>query len=483
MKKTVFILISLFFVACSKKVDVETFSEKAPLTLEITKERSYYQADRIVKRLAKMKMGAYILEENSSDGQWYRVMSGALADSAQVIEYTKRIDSLFHLKPTAVVNYTELDSASRTPIKREVVQEKHRILANPPAVPNIILELARQYPDNVMFNLDKISLLVLSDKAINIDENRQLDMPRGVKLSYLENKDCLAISSVIYKDNLYGDRVTLHVIKCKHKDDLQVASIIPTPTEHNEHALILCSDICDMILNTGNYVNEQKDRFEAESYSLLSGYKVSFEEKNKKRTYYVFTDESGEYIYMAQTTKTEETELLEFITEIGKGEGLIEYDEFYNTFYTIPDDAIDDDIFLGYYVDRLTWKYAKQKNYSNWSKRMVGHMEVSCYFYNQKKGIWSFSLFDLLTDKAEKQIYENLYRKSISSDYKRTIYGEQGAAIYHYDWWTGDYELTEVNLGFDRYVVAISGTSYFSERDLIRRLESLQFTQGGYQGE
>ena len=475
------LVLSLCFVACNKEVQVETFSEEKPLTLEITKERSYYQADRIVKRLTKMGMEAYILEENTSDGQWYRVMSGALADSTQVDAYTHRIDSLFHLKPQAVVDYTALDSASRTPIHKEAVQEKHRIAANPPAVPIEVTQVVHKYPENVMFNLKKIGLLCLTDKALTIADNSKLDMPRGVKLSFLQKKECKAISSVIYEDNLYGDRVTLSIVKCKDTDKPQVASIIPTPTEHNEYALALCSDLCDMILNTGTYQNEQKDGFEAEAYSRLTGYKVSFEEKGKTRTYYVFTDEAGEYIYMAQTTKDDETELMDFIKEIGKSNGLVEYDEFYNTFYTMPDNPIDGDMFLGYYVDRLTWSYARSKGYSNWSKRMVGHMEVTCYFYNPYKGIWSCSLFDLLTEQAEEQIYNNLYRQNLDPEDRRTIYGEQGAAIYHYDWWIGDYTLTEVNLGFDRYVVAINGSSSYSERDLILRMEALQFTQGGYQ--
>ncbi len=481
MKRLLFLLVPLFLIACNREPKVDTFNEEKPLTLEITKERSYYQADRIVKRLAKMGLGAYILEENTDAGQWYRVMSGAMADSAQAEAYTHRIDSLFHLKPKAIVNYTKLDSACRVPVKKSVVKERHRIAANPPAVPMAISQIARRYPENVMFNLQKIGLLVLNDKAISTADNSKLDMPRGVKLSYLKNKECLAISAVIYEDNLYGDRVTLHVIRCKDANQPQVASLFPTPSEHNDYALALCSDLCDMILNTGNYADEEKDGFEADAYSHLSGYKASFREKGKKRTYYVFTDEAGEYIYMAQTTKEDETELLDFIAEIGKGNGLDEYDEYYNTFYTIPDNPIDEDTFLGYYVDRLTWSYARSKGYANWAKRMVGHMEVVCYFYNESKGTWYFSLFDLLTDKAERQIYDNLYRKNLESNARRTIYGEQGAAIYTLDWWSGYRKLVEVNLGFDRYVAAISGTTSFSERDLISRLESLQFTQGGYQ--
>ena len=473
-------LLALLLIACNKQTTVESFSVEKPLTVEITKERSYYQADRILKRLAKMGMEAYVLEETTDDGQWYIVTSGAFADSAQVEQFVAQMDSLFNLHPTAVLNYADLDSAARIPITKEAVKEQHHIDANPPHVPQEIMQISRMYPDNVMFNIKKIGMLMLSQNSIECADMSTLDMPRGVKLSYLKRKECVALSSVIYEDNLYGDHVTLQVIKCKPIPRMQAASIIPIPTEQNEYALMLCSDICDMILNTGNYVNEQKDGFEANAYTKLTGYKVSFEDKGQLRAYYVFTDEAGEYIYLAQTTKENEQEILDFIAEIGKGEGLVEYDEFYNTFYTMADEPIDNDEFLGYYVDRLTWNYAKNRNYANWAKRMVGHMEVVCYFYNNVKGVWHLSLFDLLTESAENQIYNNLYRNSIDEDAKRTIYGDVGAAIYRYNWWTGQFELTEVNLGYGRYVVAVSGTSSYSERDLIHRVEALQFCRGGY---
>ena len=108
-------------------------------------------------------------------------------------------------------------------------------------------------------------------------------------------------------------------------------------------------------------------------------------------------------------------------------------------------------------------------------------------FKKSQKDLNNFEKYIILmqllfqTETAENQIYDNLYRKNLNSNFRRTIYGQQGAAIYSYNWWSGDYYLTEVNLGYDRYVAAISGSAYFSERDLIRRLESLQFTKGGYE--
>ncbi len=478
----IFICLIVFtmFISCNKSTQVETFSEEKPYSLEIKKERSYFQAEKIVNRLSKMGLDVYVLTETTDNGVWYRIVSGALKDSVEIEQYTQMIDSAFHLKPNNVLNYMQLDSATRIPVKQVTVVERHRIEANQPAVPKEVDDVIGKFPENNMFYLQKISILPLSEQAIQASKGQTLDLPRGISLRYLAKNECKALAAVIYEDNLYGDQVTLHVVRCKDQMGVQVASIVPLRTEHNEASIALCSDMADMILKTGKYDNEQKDIFEANAYTHLSGYKVSFDIKDTHRVYYIFTDESGDYIYMAQSTKDDDKEIVDFLSGIGKGDGLEEFDEFYNTYYTMPDNPIEDDMFLGYYVDRLTWQYAKERGYAKWAKRMVGHWEATAYFYNPYKGIWSYSLFDLLTTSAEVNIYGTLYRNSLKQDNKRSIYGTDGAAIYHYDWWTDENYLTEVNFGFDRYVVALSGTTSYNERELIRRAELLQFTRGGY---
>lgn len=247
------------------------------------------------------------------------------------------------------------------------------------------------------------------------------------------------------------------------------ASLLPTFAPQNEEALSLCEAIVDKILATGNYEEETKTPFEYQAYQKLNGYVASFILKNTKRSYYIFTDEAGEYVYMAQSAKNKDGDMFEFIGEIGKSEGLVMYDEFYNSFYTISNEMEEKETFLGYYMDKLTWSYAESKGYADWAKKMVGHWESTMYFGNEDKGCWFYSLFDLLSETQGQRIYNTLYRGSLDKNCLRTIYGEQGAAIR--DYW-GD--LTEVNFGCGRYVVALSPLGVFSERDLIIRAEELQ---------
>lgn len=424
-----------------------------------------------------MGLGGYVIPESAEDGTWYRVVSGALADSAAAIAYVARLDTAFNIKDVTIVDYMGLDSVARVPVEEGRVLEKHRIAANEPDVPKCVMDIICKFPKSDMFYLSSIGMLVLNQDGIRRAEGHNVDMPRGVTLSFLKAKGCQAIASVIYKDNIYEDNVTLQVVRCKDTTRVAEAGMMPSFTARNETAVHLCGDIADNILNTGNYENEPKTPFEKQAYQKLSGFVASFFSKGTRRNYYIFTDEAGEYIYMAQSTKSKDDEMFELIGEIGKSEGLVMYDEFYNTFYTASDKKKESDEFVGYYMEKLTRSYAKSKGYAAWAKKMVGHWQSSLAFSNKDNGCWEYSLFDLLSDTQGQRVYNVLYRSNLDKDDLRTIYGTEGAAIRNF--W-GD--LMEVNFGYGRYIVALTPSGIYTERDLIERAESLQLEAGGYGG-
>ncbi len=465
--------------SCSRQQDtaVEHFSESKPYTIEIKKERSYFQAEKIAKRLTKMGLAGYVIPNEATDGTWYKVVSGALADSATVQSYIAKLDTCFNITDVEVLYYCQLDSAARTPVVKDSIQEVHRIAANRPDIPECIWDIVSKFPDNDMFYISSIGMLTLNNKGISKSKDHSINMPRGVSLPFLKKKGCQSIASVIYTDNIYGDKVTLQVVRRKDTTQVMKASLLPSFTDANEAAVMLCGEIADKILDTGDYGDESKNPFESQAYQKLSGFIASFVNKGTKRSYYIFTDEAGEFIYMAQSTKNKNDEVLEFIGEIGKSDGLVMYDEFYNSFYTASDRAEEGDEFIGYYLDKLTWQYAKSKVYAAWAKKMVGHWRTSFVFCNKKNGCWSYSLFDLLSKSKGRHVYNTLYLSNISRDNLRSIYGVRGAAMR--DFW-GD--LAEINFGYGRYIVSLDpcSDSYFSERGLIRRAENLQLEKGGY---
>lgn len=191
------------------EVVVETFSESTPYTIEVKKERSYFQAEKIAGRLKKMGLGGYVIPEETRDGTWYKVVSGALADSAAVEAYKAKLDTCFNITNVAVLDFAKLDTIARLPVAKDSIREKARITAKRPDVPKSILEVIGKFPESDMFYLSSIGMLILDKDGIKYSEGRKIDMPRGVTLSFLKSKGCRAMASVIYKDNIYGDNVTL----------------------------------------------------------------------------------------------------------------------------------------------------------------------------------------------------------------------------------------------------------------------------------
>lgn len=485
MKYFAFVIALFLFYSCQERGKAEMFNAEKPYTLEIKKERSYFQAQKIATRLKEMGINAYVIErEDSVAGKWFYVLSGALENTDSVVCYKQRVEKEFRLTELQVLNYNSLDSVSQNSIIHpDTLLEKQRIIAERPQVPDEVYETIKKFPHNNSFYLNRFQVVYFPEnnphKGIEIARKQELDLSRGISLNQLAT-NAIVFSEVVFIDNLYGDRVTLEVVQLNAKKPRMVkASLAP---DLHEEQFSQAEKYADMILESGQYEIEEKAPLTIHAYVELYGYRVTIKtQQGILRSYYVLVDENSEYIYFSQSTEKTEQEILKLLSEVGKGEGLLEYDEFYNSFYVIPDQSQEQEIFLGLCADKLSWQYAKAKNYAQWAQKMVGHWVSTTYFYHTQKGIWQYSIFDLLTEEKQEYIYRTLYSSRISEDNKRTIYGTTGNAIYSGGWF-GTY-LSEINFGRDRFICALSGTLSFGEQDLIIRGESIQFKKGGYSKE
>lgn len=97
------VIFFMTLVACSlfdesqEKV-VEVFSSEKPYTLEILKERSYYQADKVVSRLSSKNVDSYILKSEDEDGDsWYSVVSGAFENDSCLEAFRPYLDTALQI--------------------------------------------------------------------------------------------------------------------------------------------------------------------------------------------------------------------------------------------------------------------------------------------------------------------------------------------------------------------------------------------------
>ena len=68
----------------------------------------------------------------------------------------------------------------------------------------------------------------------------------------------------------------------------------------------------------------------------------------------------------SQSTDKSEEDLIRILEDIGNGNGLLDYSEFYNVFYTMPSGVVGNDQFIGFEIDKLGWRYTKERNYVKW---------------------------------------------------------------------------------------------------------------------
>ena len=483
MKKLPLHLSTLFFLSLllwSCGEEVKQFSENEPYGIELARVRSYYHAQNIENRLKEMGIPTYMIslrDEIDESNEWYILMTGAAKDTVAISQLKVELDIKHKLGETKVLNYSQVDEFL-TKIESKEIKEVEKIAAEKPDIPDNVYDLMEKFPKNNLFNVENVSLhnfpaKPIARKHLSSFYDAKLDLPRGVKKSIVA-KNASSYAEVIFKDNLYGDQVTIDVLKLKSGHDLGQqprARLIQYKTEElPEIADNIAWYFACLILNTGRYRTEEYEKISVSSFIELYGYKVLIEpRKDYFRTYMILVDASGEFVIFSQSTDKTDVEILAYLEDFGKSRGMLEYSEFHNTFFTIPKCLDDDDIFLGFTSSVLDQSYARSKNYANWAKAMVGHTESSAHFYNTelKKG-WVCAAFDLLTPDKKDYIYGDMYTNTKApGKYPIKVQDRDGFFVEVY--WSN-----EVNFSTNaRHVMAIAGFQ-MSKESLLERAEKFQ---------
>lgn len=473
---------TLFSTGCKHKTS-ETVTEEKPYCVEVVRERSIYQAQKIQDRLRSMDVDAYIIESTDSvDQGWYSVMSGAFADSSAGAAHAAHLDSTLRLPGLTLVD-SRVMADSINVVKNDETGESYqsesrRIDANAPCVPTSVMDVTRLFPENNAFYLQQLS--IANFEAEGGQKHAQSlfeDMPRGITAGRVAAvSKCLV--EVQYKDNLYDDKVTISIARLADAAVEKCAGVFDkynvTQPEMYAESYAVALQYSEYILESGNYEGESLAPIIWKAYKPLVGYRVGLTTNNgTRRTYYMLADSDCEYLFMAQSVQKEDAEMQYLLEAVGRGQGLEQYDEFYNAFYLMPDRQIDEDVFLGFSIEKLGKKYASERGYAQWAKGMVGHWVVNGYFWNRKKGLWVAGIFDLLTPTKRAHIYGTLYTQAQSNKNRRTVYGVPGHFVGN--WLVG----LELNFGYDRYVCAINSEN-FGEKEFMDRAERLQLKRGGY---
>lgn len=480
------VVVFLFLMLGCRQRALETVDEARPYCVEVARERSIYQAQKIQARLRSMGVDSYIIESiDSVEREWYSVVSGAFADTAETAGHAAHLDSTLHLPGLTLMDSRVMADSVRVvqegDAKLLYQNESKRIAANAPSAPEGVIRVVRIFPENNAFYLQRVSIANFEGAGAEEEIAYDLfeDMPRGVTARAVARvSTCLV--EVQYQDNLYEDEVTLSIAKLKATATAACANSFDkyeeTPPKEHAESYAVALEYSELILGSGDYEEESLEPIVWEAFRPLGGYKVGLMTSGgTRRAYYVLVDSECEYLIMAQSVQKGDGEMRALLEAVGRGRGLEQYDEYYNAFYLLPDRPAEDDIFLGFSIKKLDKMYAARKLYADWANALVGHWNVSGYYWNLQKGLWRIEIFDLLTPTRLDYVYGTLYtRAMLKTDNQRDVYGVPGHFVG--SWLFGK----ELNFGYGRYICAIDSEN-FEEEDFMDRAERLQLTRGGYQ--
>jgi hypothetical protein len=455
------------------------FGEDNPHAVQISEVRSIHHARQMQERLEVMGVETEVVPVQDEDGAglWYRLLAGATNDPGEVRQARVQLEADHGLTGLELVHWHTL-SARVVEQDLDAVAERAQVVANAPHVGSHVVEVVQRYPYSNVFNVERLTVYLSPEdpettwRYSTFHEAVGSDLPRGMSRVQIL-RQTLAWSEAILTDNLFGDRVTLNVLKLKPDHGIE-------------------GDIADYygqrILDTGQYRTELVEPFEVLGTERLVGNKITIEPRaGYFRVYVILVDPTGRWVYFSQSTEKADDELKEVLALIGRSHGMFEYTEFYNTFHTIPDLRKAGDDFLGFNMDRLRAEYARNKGNKQWAKQCVGHWSANGFFYNEETGRWTFGIFDLLTGEAARATYD-LYGDTTSGNKSLEVYGSSGWVVNERRWNKRTYKTydwpTEVNFRQGRYICMVNNapeSGWLKQDGLVARANSMQLeSAGGY---
>ena len=184
------ILIIIVILICFS-CDQKKFNDVLPYAIEIKEVRSYFKAIDIKKRLEKFDIKSYIVLEKTSDGDWFKIISGAEESLENIKKYKSELENLMPIEDIQIVNFEKVKNKIEFDFK-ENLEENKRLKSKSPNLPKKIYNLINKFPDDKNFIVKRFFVSNAPDSIKNIRkfksayDNINHDLPRGISLKNLK---------------------------------------------------------------------------------------------------------------------------------------------------------------------------------------------------------------------------------------------------------------------------------------------------------
>ena len=101
--------LSFFLILILPSCSSKQINEESPYAIQLKEVRSYYKALDIQERLEEYGVESYILSEETNDGNWYRVLSGAEKSIDDIKNHRKELESLTSMTDFEIINFQKIE--------------------------------------------------------------------------------------------------------------------------------------------------------------------------------------------------------------------------------------------------------------------------------------------------------------------------------------------------------------------------------------
>ena len=137
--------------------EVEKVSGKKPYAVSVKKERSYYQAQKIVEHLADLGIPSYVVEKGEDKDRYFHVVSKPFQTEDEAENFREHLASM-EMEKGEIFSFDDLSEEERKNLANRKIymqEERQRIPAETPDVPRSILSTIRKVPGSNAFYISQ----------------------------------------------------------------------------------------------------------------------------------------------------------------------------------------------------------------------------------------------------------------------------------------------------------------------------------------
>ena len=368
-----------------------TTNAKKPWSVRIQSYRTNQDASNAIQRLQELRIDSYSIKRMEKNNNiWFDVHAGALSNKKEA-ENLKIKLAKKGLKSTKIINFKNIENSIRG-FSNATSSEKQEYKLKRSEIPKMtkkMLSNLQHFPIDENYKI--ISLKIADSEqapkninfwiSFNFNDNY---VPTGNTTSGLM-QNTYAISQAIYEDKVFGWRAGIVILSCKQAEN----------TFRN-------------LLKKGyqqyGTLKKKKLVFNTDQGQLTGNLYFKKSTKSTRLTFIGKFADTSHVLTLVSSNLSEET-FLALLNSNNIKKGLLVFPEVRHNLSLLPKND-KKSIFTHFELKRLTWEYAKSKNYEWWAKNMVGYWNATGHFLQNNRPI-SIDFFNLIYTSTANKIEAN----------------------------------------------------------------------------